>query len=633
MKLMSLGDYSDEESRTVTLGSKRTSATCQHRSSKKLTNRKRAGRQDLRDFVPRGGDFGRLPLAESDPSSNSLYDTGRWSDVSESSSDYQIPQSHPLKPAMNWNNSSQGSIRTSLRGGGDLGHNRLATGFRSQSELMSNGQARQHDIVEISDDSELEDDSEGGILLNVDPPSRGDSSFRADSPIKISEDQEMVGNDLKKTVPSIRDAKAGKQITTQAAQQSATRSMSSQKPAVTPMFQIDARRGASILADLDPAELENQIKYTLFHLPRDQIDLSRPVICLACLSEGHTDRYCPGLFCSTCGGREKHFSRICPNRTRCSKCGDPGHNRENCKSKLRNPDLKPCDFCGGTDHVEASCIQRFFPARTERPQGELQLWISCAQCGSKEHLTGDCPTYGAKAAPEWSLRSYNRNKIVNLSLQTGAQSREKEAQSKGIRPEGMQIKGRGAPSSNRYPQRGDPAQSDGDDDFTNRIAGNRLRRSSPLRNHIRFDDDDRGRMDRGREDDYYRPRPNRSGPLNDYNNYRPPSSHEYRDRNGYGSRSYQDDRDYHDRRPRSRSPSRFDGDPWRPPPLPRGPPPSVSLATRPAPPRHQHQTQNQNQSTSSNAKRGGAKGKNGRGGKAIKPMPPAAKSAWKRGRP
>jgi protein AIR1/2 len=545
---------------------------------------------------------------------------------------------------MNWNNSSQGSIRTSLRGGGDLGQNRLATGFRPQPDHNSNGQALSQDVVEISDDSEIGEDSDGGILLNLDGPSRVDSSVDAETPPEISdgEDGEITDNHPNQAMPSTRGAKTVKQSLAPESYRGSTLPAPSHNSSniTAPLFQIDARRGARILADLNPEDLEKQIKYTLFHLRRDQIDLSRPVVCIACLNEGHTDQYCPGLLCSICGGQTKHPSRLCPKRARCSKCRERGHNPDSCKSKLKNPNIEPCDFCGGADHIEASCIQRFFPARTELPEGELQLWISCAQCGSKDHLAGDCPAYGSKPAIDWSLRAYSRNKIVNLSLQAGAQAREKEAQSKGIRPEGMQIKGRGAPTHNRYSKRGDPASSsglhfEGDDDFTTRIAANRSRQPPPPRNHIRFGDDGRGWRNDDRDDDYYRPRQDRPRLSNDYKNYQPPSSHDYRDRNGYGgeNRAYQDDRDYHSRRPRSRSPSRFDGDTWRPQ-LPRGPPPPVSLPARPAPPRGQQQSQNQsqNQNASKKGRRGGGKAKGGGGGKAVKPMPSAAKSAWNRGR-
>jgi protein AIR1/2 len=638
---MSRDDFSDEESRTITIGTKhvRTNAGQHHTSKKPARYRHRVGHQDLRDFVPRGGSFDSSPLPESKLYSRHSSGIDQRSAVSESSGDYQIPQS-TSRSAMNWNNSSQGSIRTSLRGGGDLGQNRLATGFRPQPDHNNYGQVLSQDVVEISDDSEMGEDSEGGILLNVDGPSSVDSSVDAGTPPEISdsEDGEITDNLPTQAMPSTRDTKTGKQHLAPESNRSGTLQAPSQNNSniTTPLFQIDARRGARILADLTPEDLEKQIKYTLFHLRRDQIDLSRPVICIACLNEGHTDQYCPGLLCSICGPQTKHPSRLCPKRVRCSKCRDRGHNAASCKSKLKNPNIEPCDFCGGADHVEASCIQRFFPARTEIPEGELRLWISCAQCGSKDHLAGDCPAYGSKPANEWSLRTYSRNKIVNLSLQAGAQAREKEAQSRGIRPEGMQIKGRGAPTHTRYPKRGDPAQSsglqfEGDDDFTTRIAANRSRRPSPPRNHIRFGDDDRGRMNGGRDDDYYRPRPDRPRPSNDYKNYPPPPSHEYRDRNGYGGgRAYQDDRDYHSRRPRSRSPSRFEGDTWRPP--------SVSLPARPAAPRSQQQSQNQSQNSLKKGKRGGGKAKSGGGGggggggKAVKPMPSAAKNAWNRGR-
>jgi protein AIR1/2 len=597
--------------------------------------------------VPRGGHFDQAPLADSELQSVSSHDVDQRSDASGSSSDYQIPQKSRSPLAMNWNNnSSQSSIRTSLRGGGNLGQNRLATGFRSQSERAGDGKVPVQDIVEISDDEseEVEDDSEGGgILLNVgDAPSGVNSSIEAASPGSLSDDEgRQIAASASHRKDSTSNAKAEKPPSGSRPQQSTALSTSSSNKsgATSPMFQVDTRRGSRILADLNPDDLEKQIKYTLFHLPRDQIDLSRPVICLACLNEGHTDQYCLGLLCSSCGGQTKHSSRLCPRQRRCSRCGQRGHDVGACQSKLRNENLDPCEFCAGTDHVEASCTQRFFPARSELPGRELRLWISCAQCGSKEHLAGDCPAFGSASAHAWSLRAYSHDKIINLSLQTGAQAREKEALNKGVRPEGLQIRGRGAgrgaPNPNKYQQGGKTPQFEEDDDFTTRIASNRSRRPSP-RNHIRFDDDGRGRMHRGNDDGYYRQRSNRFRPSDDYDSYQPPPPSEYRDRNGYGGRrGYQEDRDYHDRRPRSRSPPRhvgpFEGDTWRPPP-PRSPPPHVSLPARPAPPRPQQQSQNPSQRPSKKGKRGAGKAKGGGGGAAVKSMPSAAKNAWNRGR-
>lgn len=632
---MSRHDSSDVDSRTIVIGIKRARAftSLHHNSGKRTKDRHRVGYQDLRDFVPRGGHFDLAPLAEFRHPEDPLDDLGQTSDVSGSSSDYQIPQTSSTI-AMNWNNGAQSSIRTSLRGGGgDLGQNRLATGFRSHAGQPSDAQ-RPHDVVEISDDSGVEDSSEGGILLNVDASSRVESSTDADNPVEISEDEdgEVAGS------PS---DKAEKQRLAPRSNRNATL----QSNMTSPMFQIDARRGSRILADLNPEELEKQIKYTLFHLPRDQIDLSRPVVCTACLNEGHTDEICPGLLCPRCGAHTKHSTRLCPKHARCSKCRDRGHDIASCRSKLKITNPEPCDFCGGADHDEVSCVQRFFPAQTEPPGGDLQLWISCAQCGSKDHLAGDCPIRGSRPAAAWSLRAYTRYNIVNLNLQTGAQAREKEAENKGIRPEGMQIKGRGALATNKYSKRGQPAENaglqfgDGDDeDFTTRLANTRSRRPSPPRSHIHYHDSDRGRMNRGDDDNHYRPRSDRNEPPNDYNR------HDYRDRNGYGGgRGYQDDRDYRSQRPRSRSPPRLNGgDSWRPPPpLPRGPPPQASLPARPAPPRNQQQSQNQNQNQNQKfskkgkrgGKGGGGRGGGGAGGGTVRPMPSAAKNAWNKGRP
>lgn len=551
---------------------------------------------------------------------------------------------------MNWNDSSEGpasvraTLSTSLTSGDDLGQNRLVTGFhpRQRSGGVVNDQRGRHGVVEISDDSELEEgeeqtddeDSEGGILLNVDASSRVDSHLDPDT----HPGNENLDDRLQDSSTIKFDAKTGKPARARDSCQK-----SHVKSEASSMFQLDVRRGAQILADLNSEDRENQIRYTLFHLRRDQIDLSRPVVCLACLCEGHTDQYCPGLICSNCEGQTKHSNRLCPQTCRCPRCGERGHDVDSCKAKLKNVSLKPCELCGGADHVEASCTERFFPTPAEIRSKELQLWISCGQCGSKDHLAGDCPARGSKPAHAWSLRTHSNRKIVNLSLQTGAIRREKESQSRGLRPEGIQIRGRAAPRNDKYIRRGgqrqptSSLQSEGDDDFTTRLAaGRRSRRPSPPRQRIRFSDDYRNRRHREFEDDNdsLRPRSNRPSSFTNYDSYHPPSPPEYRDQHSsYGrDRNYGEDANYHNRRPRlrSRSPARYDGDTWRPPPPPPSlseppppppPPPQTALPARPVTSRDQQPAQSQEQNWPKKSKRSGSSknrgGSSGSGGRST----------------
>ncbi|RMZ79478.1 hypothetical protein DV738_g3326, partial [Chaetothyriales sp. CBS 135597] len=160
------------------------------------------------------------------------------------------------------------------------------------------------------------------------------------------------------------------------------------------------------LADLSPDDLEDQLRYGLYHLQRHQIDLNRPVTCLACLREGHMADSCPETHCSVCGKSGSHSSRVCPE--------------------------------SGTDKAAASSYSRsFFPPYQPDRSAQIQLWISCCICASKSHLAGDCPDVDKSAAVErWSLKALDPSQIVNLSLQTGTREREREAESRGMRPPG-----------------------------------------------------------------------------------------------------------------------------------------------------------------------------------------------------
>lgn len=226
------------------------------------------------------------------------------------------------------------------------------------------------------------------------------------------------------------------------------------------------------LADLTPDELELQLKYALFDVKSEKVDLSWPAICLDCLQPGHSDKVCPEKQCVHCGAHGQHSSRLCPLVGRCSRCRERGHTVDSCNTDLKVTTV-PCDLCGGLNHVEATCPARFFPVTSKVPAGSLQLWISCCICASKSHLVGDCPDANTTAGARWSLRLFAPGQVSNLSLEAGTKEREQEAANRGLRPEGMRIRGRAGLHSAGATRLEQPSDDDTDNQFFGPRVANR----------------------------------------------------------------------------------------------------------------------------------------------------------------
>lgn len=289
------------------------------------------------------------------------------------------------------------------------------------------------------------------------------------------------------------------------------------------------------LKDLDPDQLEDQIRYAFWHLERHQIDLSRPARCLHCQAEGHVDQECPQKTCAHCAAYADHESALCPKVRRCDRCRQQGHIRRECTG-MRNT-TKPCDLCALPGHQEEKCPLKHY-MRVKVPSSEkLKLWISCCSCGSKSHLVGDCPELPREKAARWSLRALDPAQVVNLSLQTGIDKLEKEAENRNMRPAGMKIKGR-ASMHHADASRRDQSYSDDDDFFSHppvsRGAGSDAYRPRRDQRQERFDRfNPPGRTDAYRPprnafygtDSFGRPRSRSPGPprYNDYSRRRSPS--------------------------------------------------------------------------------------------------------------
>ena len=727
-------DSEADESHTRHFGAKRGLAAAEGTSTpSKRRRRSHRGPQNHRDFVPPGGSFsntGRVISADSPDSDNNSVS------LAVAARDSQNP--HTLSIEMEGSTNGQSTITPELPGDRPiLGQNRLITGFAKTqvqpntileatiSEVPRNGSTSHdsigesaEDAIEISDDTDMEDDSEdGGMMINFDnesnpgspvPLFKGDRSKKTVRQLRVTgwaqgkpvlipdREKGQLAHDSnrdvkdfckffqKKSFPKqIKNMKflnyerdgdsliitvrpkdavsyknlsgrqyAGKPITVETVhdtpltqqrtdlsdgevdelqfvfdqgfrhnaheqlQDNLMHSLSPNSPNVVPTGPGPA---PPRLGELSSADFEKQVKYTLFHLNREQIDLNRPAICISCLQEGHQNTSCPESNCMHCGAKDEHPSRMCPKNRRCLKCRERGHDVDTCISKLKNTTV-PCDHCGSETHLEDSCPSCFFPSPGRISASNLKLWISCCICASKTHLVGDCPARRPSSqAAAWSLRSLNPMQISNLSLESGTRKVERDAEVRGTRQDGLQIKGRAETYGNDAPS-------------TRPSAGRQVnfpRRGGQNRFDDRDSDRDRRIGDRGREprDDFYRPssdsRP--TGPRYDryesgYTDYRD-QSNDRRD-NFYATDSF-------GQRRRSRSPeSRNFRDPQRQqsfkPPLPKEPLPG-------RPPQASHQRfAPPTSSDLPNRRRNIDKGPPGVD--RYMPMPSSAKQAWSKHR-
>lgn len=371
-------------------------------TSTKRSRRRRKRAQEARDFVPMGGTFSQ---------SAEFLDPANSEKSSDADSSSRAEHNTSDDPSMH------------------LGKNRLATGFRSQSLLSTTNppgvsvehdarhaqdeQAPQVDPIEIlsSDESMGGSDDDGGMIVNVEYNEQKDEEAA-----QTDEDSSDEGE--------ISSSGAGHTSDDVAASTSTLPKLK--------------------LQDLSADELEEQLKYALYNLDRSQIDLNRPVTCLACLNIGHLASACPEMNCQNCNA--VHSAAFCPRLARCSKCRQQGHRVDACTSDLRVTTV-PCDICGTLNHVETECPRRFFPRTSLQSlsikDDPLHLWISCSKCASKSHLVGDCPDADRYSSlSRWSLKGLDPEQLINMSLESGARSREIEAENRNMRPAGLQIRGR-----------------------------------------------------------------------------------------------------------------------------------------------------------------------------------------------
>lgn len=325
-----------------------------------------------------------------------------------------------------------------------FGNNRLATGFHKtrailaeQAAINPTGQiaplsatsssgASAEDAIELSDD-ELSSDG-GGMLLNVGNVSSPQPTTRMaiDNESESEEEGELVS-------PKADDHDMP----------NATRSQNLLDETDAHASQPGALDGHALvrLADLSQPELELQIRYVFSYLKRDEIDPNCFAVCLECLQQGHMQETCPENICTHCGSVGEHPSRICPSVARCTRCRERGHSADDCATGITVTTV-PCDLCSSLGHPEQSCPERFFPPPRPTQRARVTLWVYCCHCASKSHYVGDCPDLLPSFAPSWSIKPMDPDQIINLSLGSNMKTLEMEAENRGLRPQGLSIKGK-----------------------------------------------------------------------------------------------------------------------------------------------------------------------------------------------
>lgn len=504
---------------------------------------RRVGHQSVRDFVPTGS---------------------RFSVVQDSL------RSQPLAAAANTHDYDMIPQ--------NLGTNRLRSGFRGRQQRSASPDSDDEGFVApapIHDLSTEDDETDGGITLNV------EEQGNHGSPIVISDDDE----DTQQGDVSESELEEGEERE----DDDATNERATQPTFYNGLaFVIDSTPSTAqlCLRDLTATQLEDQIRYAFWYLPRDEIDLSRPARCLHCQTDGHIDETCPEKTCDHCGANAQHESNLCPTVKRCQRCRQPGHTQ--CQG-MRNTTV-PCDICTLLGHTEDGCPIRHYNSTALRGADKLELWISCCACASKSHLVGDCDDVPPSEAARWSLRLLDPTKVVNLSIQSGIEKREREAENRNMRPEGMKIRGR-ANVHHADVSRRDASDSDELENFFSRPPprGN-LHYERSRAPQKRAPEPRREQYDRyNAPTDTYRP------PRNDFyatdsfgqprRRSRSPPRYEQR---SYGHSRQQSPSSFNSYRPsdddapfrRSSPPSR--GDPFGRPPrgLPPRPPPTQALPAR-----------------------------------------------------
>ena len=175
--------------------------------------------------------------------------------------------------------------------------------------------------------------------------------------------------------------------------------------------------------DLRQAELYLQQRY----YPSSDLNILR---CLACSKTGHHTLKCPLMTCTICQTSGVHSEAMCPQKKRCNKCRERGHQTEACKEKLSLPKSEmSCDICHSTDHLEMAChyVWRSFDPRPEEIFTVQHIPVECYTCGYSSHFGPECGLHrGVVLSGGFTWSKNNLNTYVDPSSNSRALSAGKD---------------------------------------------------------------------------------------------------------------------------------------------------------------------------------------------------------------
>ena len=153
---------------------------------------------------------------------------------------------------------------------------------------------------------------------------------------------------------------------------------------------------ARTLADLNPKDLNAQIRYFHYTKSNSEIDQNTLVKCLVCAQHGHMAPKCEQLTCKHCATFNQHHTSTCPLIAKCTKCREVGHDRSSCPYKLKviSQEEIVCDLCQRNGHIEEDCelVWRTSGRPWDSTLAGVGVHLSCYECGKPGHLGNDCPS-------------------------------------------------------------------------------------------------------------------------------------------------------------------------------------------------------------------------------------------------